>query len=145
MIYIQYLIFSANLVTWLTFWTETFFKKHYTLLIMPLFIGEKCVSDATEFKLLCLLRPVLMNVFVSFHEIYGDPLEKTGSNRQVCYCKQTYSRALKNICYKKQTLRGTLAKRCTAKRCSPSQFCTLDQKLRKTSVKKLNFSKVQGF
>ena len=51
---------------------------------MPLFIGEKCVSNATEFKLLCLSRPVLKNVLVHFHEIRGDPLEKTASNRQVC-------------------------------------------------------------
>ena len=46
---------------------------------------KKCVSNATEFKLLCLSRPVLKNVLVSFHEICGDLLEKTASNRQVCW------------------------------------------------------------
>ena len=59
---IQYLIFSANLVTWLIFWTEMFFKKCNFLPIIPLFIGEECVSDATEFKLLYLSRPGLRNV-----------------------------------------------------------------------------------
>ena len=60
------------------------FKKYYVLPIMPLFIGEECVSDTTKFKLLCLSRPALRNVLVSFHEIHGDPLEKTANNRQVC-------------------------------------------------------------
>ena len=36
----MYLIFSANLVTWLIFWTEMFLKKYYVLPIMPLYIGE---------------------------------------------------------------------------------------------------------
>ena len=35
---------------------------------MPLFIGEECVSDATEFKLLYLLRPFLRDLLVSFHK-----------------------------------------------------------------------------
>ena len=48
-----------------------------------LFIGEECVSDATNFKLLCLLRLVLGNVLDSFPELCCDPLEKTASNRQV--------------------------------------------------------------
>ena len=52
---------------------------------MPIFIGEECYSDATEFKLLRSLRPVLINALVSFHKIRGDPLEKTASNRQVCF------------------------------------------------------------
>ena len=51
---------------------------------MPLFIGEECDSNATEFKLICLLRPVLSNELVSFHEIHGNPLEKTSSDRQTC-------------------------------------------------------------
>ena len=51
---------------------------------MPLFIGEKCVINVTEFKLPCLSRPVLKNVLVSFHKIRSDPLEKTVSNRQIC-------------------------------------------------------------
>ena len=52
-------IFSANLATWLIFLTKI---KKYILLIMTLFIGEECISDATEFKLLCLLTPVFKNV-----------------------------------------------------------------------------------
>ena len=63
------------------FWTEMFYKKYYVLPIMLIFLGEECVSDATEFKLLCLSRPVLRNVLVIFHEIRVDPLEKTASNR----------------------------------------------------------------
>ena len=51
---------------------------------MLIFIGEEFVSDATEFKLLCLSRSALRNVLVSFQKIRGDPLEKTASNRQVC-------------------------------------------------------------
>ena len=51
---------------------------------MPLFMGEECVSVAIDFKLVCLPRPGLWNVLVSFHEISGDLLEKTVSNRQVC-------------------------------------------------------------
>ena len=66
------------------FLNRNVFQKYYALPIMPLFIGEKCVSSATEFKLLRLLRPVLKNVLVSCQEIRGDPLEKTASNRQVC-------------------------------------------------------------
>ena len=79
---LRYLISSANLVTWLSFWTEMFFKN-YCLTNYALFIGEECVSDATNFKLLCLLRLVLGNVLDSFPELCCDPLEKTASNRQV--------------------------------------------------------------
>ena len=60
-----------------------FFKKYYVLPIMPLFMGEECISDTTEFKLACLSRPVFRNALVSFHEIRNDPLEKTASHRQV--------------------------------------------------------------
>ena len=62
---------------------KMFFKKYYVLPIMPIFIGE-CVSNVTELKLLCLTGPVFRNKLVSFLEIWGDPLEKTASNRQVC-------------------------------------------------------------
>ena len=78
------MIFSANLVTWVIFWTKMFFKKYYVLPIMPIFIGEEYVSNVSELKLLCLTRPVFRNKLVSFHEIWGDPLETTASNRQVC-------------------------------------------------------------
>ena len=61
-----------------------FFKKYYILPIMPLLIGEECVSDVTELELLFLLRPVLRNALASFHEICNDPLEKTATNMLVC-------------------------------------------------------------
>ena len=118
MVCIQYLIFSVNLVTWLIFWTEMLFKKYYVLRIMPIFIGEACVSNATEFKLLCFLRPVLRNVLVSFHEqpVIGKFVSDTVSYWMVVQ-KQTYRRALKNICYKKkEDISEAAIKRCSSKK-----------------------------
>ena len=65
-------------------WNRNFFKKYYILPIMPLLIGEECISDVTELELLFLLRPVLGNALASFHEICNDPLEKTATNMLVC-------------------------------------------------------------
>ena len=66
------------------FLNRNVFQKILRLTNYAFILGEECVSDVTEFRLLCLSRPVPGNALGSFHEIRGDPLEKTVSNSQVC-------------------------------------------------------------
>ena len=67
------------------FLNRNVFKKILRLTNYAFIYRRKCVCDVTEFRLLCLSRPVPRNALVSFHEICGDPLEKTVSNSQVVY------------------------------------------------------------
>ena len=44
-------------------------------------LGEKCVVNVEEFKILCLNKDVLTNVLIGLHETRGAFLEKNISNR----------------------------------------------------------------
>ena len=60
-----------------------FFNKCYVLPIIPFFTGKKCVIDFIEVKFLCLLKSVLENVLVIFHEFHGNLLEERAINRHI--------------------------------------------------------------
>ena len=140
------MIFSANSVTWLIFWRKISFKKYYNLPIMPLFIGEESVSNATEFKLLCLLRPVLSNELVSFHEIHviGKLVCDLVSSWMEVQ-KQANSRALRKICYKKkESILEEAIKRHSSKKVYYKMLLFFIIVVL-NFWPKLNFSKDQGF
>ena len=45
----------------------------------------KCITEAEEFRTLCINKAVLDNVLTGLHDSRGDYLEKITSNRSYCY------------------------------------------------------------